>query len=416
MRYSIAWTYSALFSAVLLVILTGRSASAAEFIELTVPLQQGRFYSLRDFCRESNRKLGTNYPAGAVADRRLELTANEKAALALANDAGIMQSRIEPDRLILLVPNHEDDRFRHENRRRLERLLGIPLDVWPPEKGLHRPQKFDPAARTVLLIHGFQSDAAATRRFAGACEHSGIQTLTFDYPANGPLAWAGDRLSADLTALVGKYPKLQITIVAHSMGGLVARYCLETPGKSPGGVTDLFMLGTPNIGTELAAAHEWLKLIYTLLPGLGPDQSLIAGLGEASDDMAPGSQFLKALNRQTKPVNVRYHVAIGKRSFFTEDQRRDLDQQLEKFFDQRGVSARTRSEVQRWLRSDALHDGLGDGVVSMASARLAGADGEKTFDLNHIELFSLPGAASERTEVFIWVVEVMGWKQQTRRQ
>jgi pimeloyl-ACP methyl ester carboxylesterase len=401
--------------ALALLICTNPASASDEFIELTIPLRQGRFYSLRDFYRESNRKLGTDYPANTIAERQLEITDGERAALLLASTAGIVQARIETDRLTILVPNHEDDRVRQQNRRRLERLLGIRLDQWPPEKGLHWPSKLDPAARTILLIHGFQSDASATRRFAEACERTGIQAIIFDYPANGPLAWAGDRLSTDLKALAARYPNLRIVMVGHSMGGLVARYCLEAPDKNPGCVTDLFLLGTPNTGTELAAAHEWLELIYTLVPGVGPSQALAEGLGEASDDLQPGSQFLKTLNGQRKPHNVRYHVAIGRKSFLTNDQRRDLERQLTAFFERRGTEDRTRAEVLGYLRSEALQNGRGDGVVPIASARLTQAADEKVFDLNHIELFSLPGSAAELGATFIWVNEVMQWKSRTSR-
>ena len=75
-----------------------------------------------------------------------------------------------------------------------------------------------------------------------------FKALVFDYPNDGPIAWSGDRLSDDLKALSAPNPGLRMVIVAHSMGGLVSRYCLETPGKQPSCVTDLFTLGTPHHG------------------------------------------------------------------------------------------------------------------------------------------------------------------------
>ncbi len=123
---------------------------------------------------------------------------------------------------------------------------------WPEKNGLHLPDDFHPSARTILLIHGLESHAGQFDRFQQACRKWGVQTLVFDYPNDGPIAWAGDRLSDDLKALSARNPRLRVVIVAHSMGGLVSRYCLETPGKLPGCVTDLFTLGTPHAGSALS--------------------------------------------------------------------------------------------------------------------------------------------------------------------
>ncbi|HET6170517.1 MAG TPA: hypothetical protein VFE01_10075 [Terracidiphilus sp.] len=52
---------------------------ADEFIELAIPLEDGRFYSPREFCAASNEKLGTHYILDRIPDRRFELTALEGA-------------------------------------------------------------------------------------------------------------------------------------------------------------------------------------------------------------------------------------------------------------------------------------------------------------------------------------------------
>jgi len=49
-------------------------------------------------------------------------------------------------------------------------------------------------------------------------------------------------------------------------------------------------------------------------------------LGEAGDDLLPGSEFLKQLAKARRVAGVRYHVAIGTKSFVTEEQRLAVEQ------------------------------------------------------------------------------------------
>ncbi len=385
-------------------------SQAGQYIELRIPLDKDGAYSLLDFYAECNRKLGAKHPLEKIQDRRLPVTRVDKAALLLANEAGLLKVRFEDDALYLGIPNAEDDRVRRRNRARLERLLGVPLAQWPADKGLHVPADFDPQRRTLLLVHGLESGLDELGPFRQACQSVGVQVLTFDYPNDGPVAWSGDKLSEELTALAGQHRGLKVAIVAHSMGGLVSRYCLETPGKNPGCVSDLFTLGTPHQGSELAVTQMWAELIFNFA-GLTPgkDAILLDGLGEAADDLKPSSEFLKRLNRQRRPAGVRYHVAAGDKSFFTDAQRATIQQRLNDIFRRRRVDLETRLSVLRFLRNDALRNGAGDGAVTLRSALLPGADDEKKFPLNHWQLLSLPGEKPEQNEVFQWVMKTLGW-------
>lgn len=70
----------------------------------------------------------------------------------LAERLELLQVRIEADRLILSVPDRQDDQARQRSRQRLERWLGIELEDWPAEKGLKCPEVIDPRRPTVLLL------------------------------------------------------------------------------------------------------------------------------------------------------------------------------------------------------------------------------------------------------------------------
>ena len=57
-----------------------------------------------------------------------------------------------------------------------------------------------------------------------------------------------------------------------------------------------------------------------------------------------------------------------------------------------------------------LEDGLGDGAVAVEAALLPGVESRRTFELNHVQLVSLPGDRPEMSELFQWIMETLGWK------
>lgn len=407
------WWCCLVFAAVIAQTASSAPASADEGVQIVIRLEEGRFYSAAELHRQCREKLPGNDLLEPNDDSRRELTAAERAALLLAAEIGWVRVEFEPDRLSLWLPNSEDPEVRLRNRRRVGRWLNLPLEAWPANKGLHLPQLFDPRATSVVLIHGLESDLTALDRMAGACQSVGVQVLRFDYPNDGPLAWSGDRLSEDLKRLIAKHPMFRSAIIAHSMGGLVARYCLETPGKNPACVTDLVLLGAPNQGAETAQLQADLEVMYSLLPG-GVDQTarLLDGFGEAVEDLRPGSAFLGKLNSQSRPVGVRYHVAIGRKSFLNDDQRQVLLQQFTRFKRDAQASSSRIHRLLRWLKSDAMQNGRGDGAVSITSARLPGVAGQEIFTLDHLELLYLTPERPAESEVFRWVAKQLHWPMQ----
>jgi triacylglycerol lipase len=74
-----------------------------------------------------------------------------------------------------------------------------------------------------------------------------------------------------------------VVVVAHSFGGLIARYALERLGAAE--VTQLVTLGTPHQGTYKA---------------------VIASFSEGGRQMLPGSRFLNELNAGSLRTDVGY--------------------------------------------------------------------------------------------------------------
>jgi len=389
------------------------SRKADESVELVVRLDENQTYSLREFCRSCNRKLGTDYALDLLPARRIRLSVQEQRLLRLLTRPELtgddIRVDIQPDRVVLRLPDPESQTARKNQQRRIESLFGIPVSEWPAGKGLHLPGNFDARRRSVLLLHGLEGTLAELRPLARASERAGQQTLFFDYPNDGPVARSGERLHQELTGLARRHPQLKLTIVAHSMGGLVVRHALENCRPSVTCVSDVFMLGTPHRGSALSEGQAWLELVFQ---SLAPDEddwsSLRDGLGEAAHDLQPGSRFLRGLDTRRRPPGVRYHTAAGRQGFLTPRELAEFQQRLDARLKERGASLLERARLAGLLRqADALCTGRGDGAVTVSSARLDAADSHRTFDLSHVELIRVHGKTPEASPVFQWIMETL---------
>ncbi|MFO0865761.1 MAG: alpha/beta fold hydrolase [Gemmataceae bacterium] len=373
---------SAWFAFVCVLPLAAQETAHRSFV---LPLKDGRYYSLRDYCKASNASFNTGYPLDKIPDEEREITPVERVAVrALLGD----RVRITADKLIIQVDDAQQPEARREQRQKVSNILGLKLDAWPPGKGLDVPADFRAGKRTFLFIHGLASDIDDTfGGFLPECREKGIQCLTFEYPNQGPIVEAAERLRSDLRKLERDHPGPKLSIIAHSMGGLVARYILEV-GDPPTCVTDLATLGTPHHGSRLANHFELFHFARTLLADKEERRvRLSEGLGEAAIDLRPGSEFFKKLDAAGLNRRVRYHVVIGDKGAIRAG---DLSKLEEKF----AVAIRRRSlraeEEQRLIAAFSnLHEiesVKGDGAVTTESASLRGAFRQRTYPLTHVGL------------------------------
>ncbi|WP_287602341.1 caspase family protein [Thiothrix sp.] len=155
--------------------------------------------------------------------------------------------------------------------------------------------------------------------------------LTFDYEnLNTPIETNAKALK-NLLARVGIHAKggKRIDILAHSMGGLVARYLIEYEGGDQL-VNTLVMAGTPNGGSPLAtlkqhgftALHTWvygnlvaiLNGVTTAYVGgaaIAALMKLLDAVDNTLDQMAADSELIQRLEQSPAPSNVRYAVIAG---------------------------------------------------------------------------------------------------------
>jgi pimeloyl-ACP methyl ester carboxylesterase len=128
------------------------------------------------------------------------------------------------------------------------------------------------ANRILLFVHGIIGDTEGMVK----CKETIITTkgvslqqvydkiLTFDYEnLNTPIAETAVALKKCLEVVgLGAGHGKQLIIAAHSMGGLVSRFLVETPDGSKI-VSKLVMLGTPNNGTPWSDVRDLVAAIFT---------------------------------------------------------------------------------------------------------------------------------------------------------
>lgn len=245
--------------------------------------------------------------------------------------------------------------------------------------------------RVVLLVHGLDEPGSIWDDLAPALRSAGYAVARFDYPNDQPIAASADLLALRLLELRSR-GTTRVDLVCHSMGGLIARDVLTRPTLYAGNaraqerrpeVERLILLGTPNLGSHWARARSvaegreillrWSQEPAELHRLLG---GLVDGDGEAGDDLLPGSAFLTDLNARPLPQGVAITAVVGR-----------LAPPVP------AMDAPDWPLLTSWLTPErteraeaaaaALRDGLGDGVVPVESARLAGIDDIVEVEANH---------------------------------
>jgi hypothetical protein len=149
--------------------------------------------------------------------------------------------------------------------------------------------------------------------------------LTYDYEnLSTPIAETAQTLKAQLSAAgLNAGDNKRLTLLVHSMGGLVSRWFIEREGGNKI-VDHLVMCGTPNHGSpfgKLESARKILNVLTSLsmnyVPSLIPFSSPVLLLLNRSkkltptlEQMNPDSDFIKTLNESPDP-GIPYTILAG---------------------------------------------------------------------------------------------------------
>ncbi len=131
----------------------------------------------------------------------------------------------------------------------IQNLLLIPLRALFRTRSERSTNRADgPSTGPVVLMqHGYLNNGAVWFFTNRALEARGYRVFTMDQPAFAPLDTMGDLLAARVDAVLEATGAQQLTLVAHSMGGLVCRAYLRSHGDAR--ISRLITLGSPHHGT-----------------------------------------------------------------------------------------------------------------------------------------------------------------------
>ena len=390
-------------------------------LELPLPLDRGRL-NVRDVVARIFDELGIK-PGDSL--KNLDWSIDVQSALGRMQlhlfdrlAGGVISTRVEADRVVVQVDRAALKAKLAASGRTAERWLldltggaqnhqaraygltfitsagaNVPVDV------LSAPPK-----RAVILVHGLDDPGFMWRDLMPALQNAGYFVGRFEYPNDGPIAESADLLALALSE-ARRAGIEHVDIVAHSMGGLVARDVLTRPayyhGDGAGGdhyvsIDRLIMAGTPNHGSELARLREVTEIgehLYRAWTGQTQAPSAIGdGSGEAGIDLLPDSEFLRRLNDRPLATHTRHTIIAGQWSPVGAgevnsliDKTRDLaNSQNSPAWLREWMSERNQKLAVAMLSSAV--NGLGDGCVTLESAKLIGVDDFTIVPANHISM------------------------------
>jgi len=276
------------------------------------------------------------------------------------------------------------------------RRYGLSLD-----KGWNRAAA---GKNLVVFIHGLNSSPEHGKNLLAAARKEGFPCGSFRYPNDQPITDSARLLAGELTALAERCPDRSVSLVTHSMGGLVARAVIEDPRLDPGNVQRLIMVSPPNHGSALARFGFGLDLVEHVTDSVRQKSiramyTLIEdGLSEAAVDLAPGSQFLRKLNGGRRNPAVQYSIFLGNKAPMNNAELALLRGSVAEAGERNRWVRLFGDRVTRWLEDlDEVVDGKGDGAVALERGRLEGVEDTVVLGFGHTEALRDPGDGDVKT-------------------
>lgn len=156
--------------------------------------------------------------------------------------------------------------------------------------GLYLLEPWDPDKEPVFLVHGINSSPLDFKALAAGLDHTRFQLLLFHFPSGVPLNNSAYLLSLGMRDVQRRLAPKRMHVLAHSMGGLVARRAVQLLSAEDGQRLCLFItLSTPWEGHPSAATG--LQRVPVEVP--------------VWKDLAPGSPYLQQLFATPLPAHLR---------------------------------------------------------------------------------------------------------------
>lgn len=280
------------------------------------------------------------------------------------------------------------------------------------EEGLK--EKVARAENIILLIHGIIGDTEpiaqglklAPGKDGKTLAHHYDLVLTFDYEnLNTPI----DKTALHLKALlkdagIHENQDKRITILAHSMGGLVSRWFIEREEGNKV-VKHLVMAGTPNNGSAFAdfadyrdMATTWLTVSLNFAKNLIPfTGGLMLALNQSRkvtltlEQMDDKSSFILELNTSPDP-NVRYSILSGDITHYEIDEQGFFNRLIEKL----------KTGLGRLVYGEAANDiAVSSRSIKTVSDSRKPVPTKIDLSCHHLNYFSEPVSLDALSEVLV---------------
>ena len=274
----------------------------------------------------------------------------------------------------------EDKRLRKEIRNAVESTFPEQAAEVAKSFGLkllsQTPSQLSRLTPSVVLIHGMDDPGLVWMNLAPALLDRNNDTWELRYPNDQQIIDSSDFLFNEMKGLK-RLGIEEVTLISHSMGGLVSRELLTSPaidyseatraGQVPR-VVQFIMVGPPNHGSEIARFRlfgELREQFVNMMENRGHIlRGFLDGAGEAKIDLLPDSAFLQALNSRPNPSRVRMFIIAGVVSPWAEE---DIKRYQEAVMENGQADS-----LASFLYS--VSNGLGDGLVTVESTRLEGVE------------------------------------------
>ncbi|MCA9574774.1 MAG: alpha/beta fold hydrolase [Polyangiales bacterium] len=163
-----------------------------------------------------------------------------------------------------------------------------------------RPEPPAAGQNVVVLVHGFLAAAPVFDPLrARIAQDLGWATLAFGYPSYGDFHATAQRLADTLAENVPEGSA--VTLLGHSLGGLLARWYVEELGGAPR-VSRLVTVCTPHLGTSAARLAP-----FGLAGAIRPDSDITRHLASTRDPAGPSLHALAG----ARDTTVRPTSALG---------------------------------------------------------------------------------------------------------
>ncbi len=265
-----------------------------------------------------------------------------------------------------------------------------PLPLWARPAPGHQAR----CTTAVLLVHGLDEPGDIWDELAPELHDAGFCVARFEYPNDQAIADSTHMLAGALTTLA-EAGVTDVNIVAHSMGGLIARDLLTAPDYYDTITADhpelpniphLITIGTPNLGSAFAPLRTIAELRdqFHQLPSLKDISAadLLAfvadGDGTAGIDLKPNSPYLTELNARPLPQGTHFTIIAGRIAPAVSDGLADI---LDSSFARALLTDEQIAALT--TQAAAANDAIGDGVVSLDSATSLQIPDTEVLDADH---------------------------------